>query len=176
MATLNTKQFIQQIFIDELGVIVNTNPYISFMVMAVGIEFLGKCLNKSEQWNTKGGSRTDFEHAIKSIPVLQKYSQYLEDYDLYHSFRCGLLHAAVPKYEITLSSKDELSHLVENGNRLNLKAEDMYFDFKEACHFVINKEYGNDNKFEKFILSVPPFSKDAFNKQFIVPPASGSPD
>lgn len=145
-------------FIDQLGSIINDHPYISFIVISTGIEFLGKCLDqKLEKWNEKQESRKYFEKAILTIPSLQVYSSYLDQntFNLYSNLRCGLVHSASPKYLITLSSKEELGHLVLENNRLNLKIEEFYRDFRLACEFVINEVYSPDNKIECPFLRIP---------------------
>lgn len=156
MAILNAKEFIKTVFIDELGSLINDRPYISFMIMGIGIELLGKCIDQDlEDWNRPKRSKRDFNDALKNIPSFQKYKPYIDKYDIYSAFRCGLLHSAVPKYAITLSSKNEQAHLVESNDRLNLKVEDFYQDFKEACEFVINDTYPTENKMNKPLLQVP---------------------
>ena len=156
MAELKTKEFIQAVFIQEVGELINGHPYISFMVMGIGIEFLGKCIDSTLlTWNVSGRSKVDFEAAIKIIPSLTKYEPYLTSCDLYSSFRCGLAHAASPKFKITLSSKGEMAHLIEENNRLNLKVEDFYSDFKAACEYVINKTYPTGDKMNNPFLEVP---------------------
>ncbi len=156
MTTLDPKVFIKNVFIDELGSMINEHPYISFILMGVGIEFLGKCNDKSlASWNVSGRSKMDFENAVKNLPGLQNYESYLTTCDLYGSLRCGLAHAASPKFSITLSSKLELGHLVEDNGRLNLKVEDFYSDFKTACEFVISDSYPTGNKMEIPFLQIP---------------------
>jgi hypothetical protein len=53
-----------------------------------------------------------------------------------------------PKFLITLSSKDEIGHLIfhEEGQRVNLRCIDFYADFKSACGAVINIEFEEKNK------------------------------
>lgn len=156
MATLKPKDFIKAVLIDELGSMIETHPYISFIMMGIGIEFLGKCIDSTlNDWNATGRSQRDFENAIKLIPNLQRYESSLTTYDLYGSFRCGLAHAVAPKIKITLSSKDQMGHLVEAGGRLNLKAEDFYNDFKLACEYVVNKIYPTGDKMNSDYLEVP---------------------
>ena len=156
MTTLKPKDFIKAVLIDELGTMIEEHPYISFIMMGIGIEFLEKCIDSTlTDWNKSGRSGDDFDDAIKHIPSLQKYEHYLTTYDLYGSFRCGLAHAIAPKIKITLSSKDQMGHLVEAGGRLNLKAEDFYNDFKLACEHVINKTYPTGDKMNSDYLEVP---------------------
>lgn len=97
----------------------------------------------------------DFESAISTIPNFKRYEQYLSSHQMYSSFRCGLAHAVSPKFSITLSSKEEMPHLVENNGRLNFKVEDFYQDFKDACMYVIGKTYPNGNKMNANFLEVP---------------------
>ena len=150
MAILKPKDFIKSVLIDELGSMIEKHPYISFIVMGIGIEFLGKCINNTlNDWNIPGRSDKDFKNAIKSIPSLLKYEPYLTSYDLYGSFRCGLAHSVAPKYKITLSSKDQLEHLIEENGRLNLKVEDFYNDFKLVCENVMNNAYSAGDKMNK---------------------------
>ena len=156
MAKLKPKDFIKSVLIDELAAMIELHPYISFIIMGIGIEFLGKCINNTlKDWNDPGRSETDFKNAIRSIPSLQKYMPYLTTYDLYGSFRCGLAHTAAPKYSITLSSKDQLGHLKEANGRLNLKVEDFYNDFKFACEHVINIPFPAGDKMNHDFLQVP---------------------
>lgn len=156
MTQLTPKDFIKTVFVNEIGSLISGHPYISFMVMGIGIEFLGKCIDSQLlTWNVPKRSKGDFEAAIKTISSLKKYEPFLTSYDLYSSFRCGLAHAASPKYQITLSSKDETAHLRENSNRLNLKVEDFYADFKDACEYVISYTFPPNDKMNKSFLEVP---------------------
>lgn len=166
MKVLTGKDFIQKVFVEEIGGLVQSHPYISFVLMGVGLEFLGKCLDKDlNNWNISNRSASDFNKTFEIIPSHRKYAQYNEKYNLYSAFRCGLLHSGAPKYAITLSSKGECGHLVEQGNRLNLKAEDFYEDFKEACLYVINDEYTDGDKINQSFLAVP---GDNFNSGTII--------
>lgn len=164
MRTLNPKQFIQQVFINEIGMLITNHPYISFMIMGIGLEFLGKCLSDEDQdWNTKGKSRKSFERAIKQLDSLRNYIPLLKgsgEYDLYDSLRCGLLHSAVPKHQITLSSKGEMEHLRIFNDRINLRCEDFYEDFKAASNEIIEKVFPTEDKMNRGLLIVPSYDLD----------------
>jgi hypothetical protein len=158
MRTLSPKDFIQQVFINEVGDLVDKHPYIAFMIMGIGIEFLGKCLENSDiDWNVTGKSAASFNKAVKSLASLKKYEPYLakNSYYIYSSLRCGLAHAAKPKHQITLSSKNEMSHLTIWGDRLNLRCEDFYLDFKLACEEVISKTFPTSDKMNYGFLKIP---------------------
>lgn len=159
MANMTAKNFIETLFVHQVGEIVPTQPYIAFMIMGIGIEFLGKCLNPGE-FDEERVSRIRFEEAISQISALSKYRGLIgkdSKFDLYSSLRCGLAHVAAPKYPITLSSKNEMPHLElhDNGNRINLKCEDFYIDFRQACEEVINMSAQVEQKLSQPFLSIP---------------------
>src|SRR5579872_5113347 len=136
MAEMTTKQFIETTFIHQVGELVQTMPYIAFMTMGIGIEFMGKCLNAGN-WHEEGVSRKRFEEAINNLASFSNYRHLIgkqSQFDLYGSLRCGLAHAAAPKFPLTLSSKKEMANLTvhSNNQRVNLRCEDFYADFKAA--------------------------------------------
>ena len=162
MAIMQPKEFIRTVFMTETSQIVNTNPYISSMIIGIGIEFLGKCIDTSEQdWNKRNRSSKHFNLAIKRLVSFAKYKPYLNTYKLYDSFRCGLVHAASPKYLVTLSSKNEAPNLIVRGNRLNFRIEDLYQDFYNACNEVINMTFTDNDKMNLPFLQVPVIYNDA---------------
>jgi len=61
--------------------------------MAVGIEFLGKCLNGFDDWNKQWRSKDDFEDAINKLNAFSKYRPLLKSHDFWTSFRiaCWIL-------------------------------------------------------------------------------------
>jgi hypothetical protein len=156
MARIKTKDFIKTVLIKEIGELSETYPYISFIMMGIGIEFMGKCIDSTlTEWNTEMRSKRDFENAIKTIPSLKKYEPYLTSHQMYSSFRCGLAHTISPKAQITLSSKEEMPHLVETNGRLNLKVEDFYADFRDACNYLVAINYPAGDKMNADFLEVP---------------------
>ncbi len=156
---MTPKEFIQKVFIDQLKTLIDPSPYIAFAIMAIGIEFLGKCLDTEIQnWNARNSSKKHFELAIKKLHSLNKYKPYLKSHRLYDSFRNGFAHSFVPKNKLSLSSKNEAPHLhlFNNGNTINLKCENFYQDFKNACLEIIKKNFDNPNdKMNKKLLSIP---------------------
>jgi hypothetical protein len=155
---LKPREFINLVFITELSDIVEHHPYIAFMLMGAGLEFLGKCISgKDSHWHVVGKSRRDFEKSVRQLAALKKYKPYLSktSYDLYGSLRCGLIHSGKPKYKITLSSKNEMAHLIEHNGRLNLRCEDFYSDFKQACEEVISRTYPAGDKMNSGFIHIP---------------------
>jgi hypothetical protein len=155
---MKPKEFIEVVFINDLEEIASKSPYISFAIMATGIEFLGKCLDlEAEHWNERGKSKINFEYAIKNLEAFEKYRSYMSVYKLWDSLRNGFSHSFVPKKPLTLSSRNELGHLVLHSApyRLNLRCEDFYVDFKNACLEVIEKEFEKGDKMNRELLDVP---------------------
>ena len=156
MKTMKPKEFIDTVLINEVGAIHLQYPYISFAMMAIGIEFLGKCLNNYESWNESGHSKKDFELAINSLNSFDKYRPLLTSHTLWTSLRNGFLHSFVPKNTLTLSSKNETAHLVAlTPTKINLRCEDLYEDFKGACQEVINMTNFQSNKMSLPLLEFP---------------------
>lgn len=165
MAVLLTKDFIETVFISELGQVAQSFPYLAFMNIGIGVEFLGKCIDTGEEdWNRPQNSARHFKKAINELSGFERYRCYLDSHDLYVSFRCGLAHAAAPNFGVTLSSGDEIGNLVLRNNRLNLKIEDLFEDFKLACREVIAKTFPVADKMNRPYLNVPdrPILPNAF--------------
>lgn len=183
MPVMTTKDFINVVFVHQAGELTSTHPYIAFIVMGIGIEFLGKCINIAAlDWHEERVSRIRFEGAINSIKAFEKYRPLIgkgSQFDLYGSLRCGLAHAAAPKYPITLSSKNEMGNLVlhDNGQRMNLKCEDFYTDFRGACEEVLNAHYEANDKMNQPFLAVPdyPIDPDAMKSAITESKAPGNP-
>jgi hypothetical protein len=182
MPTITPKEFIETVLINEIEDIHLNHPYISFATMAIGIEFLGKCLNDQEDWNAQGRSKADFELAINSLSSLASYRPYLASHNLWDSLRNGFLHSFVPKNTVTLSSRDEADHFQQiSSTTVNLKCENFFQDFKNACLEVIVMASFPTRKMDQPLLVVPskPSTETSnapasgtTNTQILVPPAS----
>jgi hypothetical protein len=159
MAQMTAGEFIEVYFITQVGQVVDSIPYMAFMVMGIGIEFLGKCVH-SAKITDRTGSRDRFEEAINTIPAFSKYKPLIGEknpFDLYSSLRCGLAHAAVPKYEITITSKKEHPHMETDpsGKCMNLACEDFYADFRQACEEVLGMPDPVAKKLSSPFLEIP---------------------
>jgi hypothetical protein len=149
----NPKSFIAKVLIEEIGKITKTNAYLSFVLIAIGIEFLGKCINDSiDNWNDrKVKSEKLFNDAIREL--MPKY----QPYRLYQLLRCGLAHYLAPQEGIGLSElKNGTVNLsTTSDGTLVLNVEDFYNDFKCACEKVIygidNNVYKNDKMYRQFL-------------------------
>ena len=58
------KEFIREYLIGKIGKLKDSEPYIAFLMMSIGIEFLGKCLNDKHDWDVSNMSESDFNLAI----------------------------------------------------------------------------------------------------------------
>ena len=121
------KEFIREYLIGKIGKLKDTEPYIAFLMMSIGIEFLGKCLNKKKKWDTEDRSKKDFNLAIGRLKSLNKY----QSWDLYHKLRCGLAHTMMVKSGLEIKDKGASTSTC-------VSCEGFYNDFKEACEEVMN--------------------------------------
>lgn len=123
--TYTVQEFIGECLIKDIGRLKDEYPYFAFLLMAAGIEFLGKCLNEHVEWQTQGQSRPDFDTGISLFPP--KY----HGMDLYNNLRCGLAHAFIPDKGLRLSD-------VKGQDNTVLSCEEFYDDFKAACNKVMS--------------------------------------
>src|ERR1051326_856679 len=134
---MTPKDFINTVFLIEYQDIVMRHAYISFALIAIGIEFLGACLDNDDFGKT-GLSNKRFKVGIQLFPAT--YHPHAND--LYSDLRSGFAHQFRPgmKFELTHLSEAPSKgwqHLqVTSDNRLCLVAEPFYEDFTEACKTV----------------------------------------
>ena len=149
------KSFIKIVFIDELEKLSRTNHFLAFSIMANAIEFLGKCLDSGcKKWDKNGMSKVHFVSALDKLVSFNKYRQY--KFSLYKDLRCGFAHSFVPMGKITLSSKNERANLDNSHGKINLKCEDFYDDFKNACLEIISMDFKDtDDKMNLPFLQLP---------------------
>lgn len=135
---MNAKEFIQKELIDGIGQIIDNCPFIAFMAMSAGIEFLGKCLDTKNGWD-KRDSTAYFRNAINTL-FPYAYQQANTSDNLYHSLRCGLLHSCLPDSDIALSNKGDCFRTItiEQTPRTIISCKQLYDDFSTACKIVIN--------------------------------------
>ena len=156
------KEFIKKVLIDEMQDVVAKHPYLAFVLICSGIEFLGKCIDtQTQNWNKHKTKGKQFKSSINKLFP----SKYREHSDLlYKQLRNGLVHSLTPKSRIGLFSKnDEIYYKIfnekhpifdEDKNRLKIGIEYFYNDFVEACKKVLVMEFSED-KMDKPLLSTP---------------------
>ncbi len=148
MAIQLPKQFIQQTLIKEYEdiIIAHGHAYLGFALIAIGIEFLGKCVDTSlTAWHPE--SSKHFDYALNNIPQLKSYS----NKDLRDKLRNGMAHSLVPKVGLDLSERvHQTTHLgLDSQGYLVLNVEDFFEDFKKACRFVIETRFPDNDKMNK---------------------------
>lgn len=128
-SSISLENFIQDVLIKQIGQIKKEYPYLAFLLISTGIEFLGKCIN-SANFQDPGHSSNDFKNALGCFDSLKKYNSI----DLYSTIRCGLCHSMQPKPGIKLSDSMPQS-LDKQGSIINI--DNYYSDFKSACNDLL---------------------------------------
>ena len=127
MNIIYPKQFIQDILIDRIRDIVFRHPYLSFSLIAIGIEFLGKCmLSENKSWEIKPDKAFK-----KAIELLKQVDARYSTIDLKDQLRNGFVHTLSPKSKIKLAEvKSGASHFEKSveGHTI-LVIEILYRDF-----------------------------------------------
>lgn len=145
------REIIEGVLIAELKTIQQTHGhhYLSFGLIAQGIEFLGACLDSSA-FHQPGLSKDRFRQAICDLFPYEykKFNDRKSPFDLYTHLRCGLLHVVIPGSPIELIQESEklffgAEHLqvkhIRGRERLVLVSQDLFRDFEEACRQVIQR-------------------------------------
>jgi hypothetical protein len=156
---LYPKQFIEITFLSQYKQIVYEQEfhYISFALVCIGIEFLGKCLDSQHDWHEERLSRVHFEQAIKNLmPQYEPYTVVL-----YRNLRSGFAHGLLPGPEVALTHRAEsqqygTKHLQAFRNTgITLIIEDFYDDFENACKHVLSATFPLGDKMERALLGLP---------------------
>jgi hypothetical protein len=150
---MKPKEFIENVLINEIKDVVDRHAYLSFLLIAVGIEFLGKCLLiEKPNWNDIKPDAA-FKKGMELICEIEpEYSKH----NLKDELRNGFAHTLSPKSKIALS---EIKHGAKNFQNNNsgqtiLVAEIFYRDFVIACRHIIEKEFPKEDKMNKDFLYV----------------------
>lgn len=153
---MTTKDFIQNVLINEIGQIVTNHPFLSFTLICVGIELLGMCMNGKPKWGSSGKYGKDFKAGIDLMP--DKYQNIKQK--LYDDLRNGMAHYLSPKsfilgeYKNVNISYDD--HLKTHQNIIIV--DHLYEDFVIACEKVLEKEFSENDKVNKDFLYVGPLT------------------
>ncbi len=141
------ENFIKQELVSGIESILEDHKYLSYALIASGIEFLGACIDPNDV-HKKYESKNRFRKAVDLLfPDSYKAFNNLDNRgdfqnDLYENLRCGVSHVLLPQKNLVLSERKHTGakHLiVDQSGRLNLVIEDLFEDFKKACEIVIGK-------------------------------------
>lgn len=154
--------FFETVVIRDLGKMINQAElhYLSFGIMGPVIELLGSVYDYKTFHTTDRIWRKRFNRALKKIPSLQRYKQYIKSsHDLYSNMRSGMVHVGLPGKHVVFTQRsdpnDGQRHLEKdyyNGAlRLILVCEDLYEDIVEAITYVRNDQSKPRNLTEPFM-------------------------
>jgi hypothetical protein len=139
---IDSQQFIREVILREIKTIVYSAecasaPYVKFILIATGIEFLGACGDAfSFEKNLQSEER--FNHALNTYfnKKYQKFAKKDSSINLYEDFRCAMIHQLRPTTKIDLTERGKgNSHLQESASplKLYLVLEDFYDDLEKAA-------------------------------------------
>ena len=148
---MSLKEFGDMFINDWIDPLIESNPYLSFMVLSASIEFIGKCRKKIKDPHANKIGDNMFVYAIDSINALSSYRKFnystggnKHSNKLYKALRCGLLHAAMPDVGVVLSS--DYNELGRN----TVGSKSLYDDIKNAWEEIKGipdvEEYLNKTK------------------------------
>lgn len=118
--------------------------YLATGMIAVGIEFLGACIDR-HAFNVDRQSKKRFQKGINEFmskvnPKYRSFNRKNSRYCLYKQLRCGMAHIARPHGKVAFvgrgdAQKDGLKHLevYEPLDKLIIVVEDFCDDFITAC-------------------------------------------
>lgn len=138
---LSAKEFIQKVFIDETGRLVDAGFYhFAFVIIAQGLEVLGGFLD-TKPLKAREQSKLRFSHAINRL-MPKEYSKFNNNHRLYDQLRASLAHTFTASRSLLLTSNNDAKfgkkHLQETDKKVILVVENFYVDFKKACLRLID--------------------------------------
>lgn len=140
---LTVRESIEAIFLRELKSLIynhKDSAYIKFINLAIGIEYLGACLDNHD-FLKEGVSQERFDCALKKLfpNKYLKFSKSDNEFYLYQNFRCSFVHQLRPGKNVVVTHREEskiegTTHLIcTNSGYLVLVLEDFFDDFESAC-------------------------------------------
>lgn len=133
---INLHGFIDKFIVNGIKPIVDEQPYLAFILLSSTIEFLGKCLSKTTDWQKSGESERDFSNAIRTFASLKKYHKAYDSHNgeqrsrLYTELRCAMVHALQPRPGIILGKdRNDLANKT-------IGCRELFEDVVAACEEV----------------------------------------
>ena len=139
---ISLQDFIDKFIIVGIKPVVDNQPYLAFILLSSAIEFLGKCINNTDDWHKRGNSKYNFCYVIGKLDSLDKYKVAfgtdknvndqcnIKENRLYDELRCAMVHAIQPSQGIVL--RDKNNDLANN----TIGCKDLYEDVVKACEEV----------------------------------------
>lgn len=147
---LSVRESIETIFLRELKSLIydhKDSAYIKFINLAIGIEYLGACLD-NHAFVKEGESKNRFDNALKKL-FNRKYLPFSKtdnDFYLFVKFRCSFVHQLRPGKNVVVTHREEsrregTTHLKPTkSGLLVLVLEDFFDDFEKACTRLFDLE------------------------------------
>lgn len=150
--------------IKNIGKIVDDdNHYLSFALVAQGIELLGTIIedDPAHDFEAESKSRARFKLGLillgnhDYVSFCADTKRNATEFDLYKHLRCGFAHQLKPTGKLGLTYDEEMDregteHLKPNADGLLvLNIDTLYKDFKGACENVVRKIQTNELVHEK---------------------------
>jgi hypothetical protein len=137
---------IRKVILEEYSILIPGEGSLTgrFILIAVGIEFLGGCLDR-QHMNATGRGEKRFNNAVREL-FPKKYHHFTKPQsvpNLYIDFRCPVIHQFTAGKGVHLCSANHaseggLKHLSYNSEgSLILVAEDFYTDLTHAAQALI---------------------------------------
>lgn len=151
---MKPKEFIQNVLIDEMKDIVFRHAYLSFALISVGIEFIGKCaLTECDHWDIKPEEK--FKPFDKGVELMTNVDKRYADLNLKDQLRNGFAHTLLPKSKILLSEIHHgAKHFEKYEDKTVLVIEILYRDFVIACHEILKSKFDENDKMNKEFLTI----------------------
>lgn len=148
----NVDNFIRIVLLDNLRKMVYDAhlAYLAVGNIAVGIEFLGACVDEHnfvvEHQSKKRFAAGIDQFMAKVHPKYKTYNQESSPFFLYRQLRCGMAHLIRPQGKVAFTTRteadDEGSKHLEihaSEDKLILVVEDFYDDFAAGCELLRKK-------------------------------------
>lgn len=155
--TYTAKDFIQKVWINEMKDVVNKHAFLSFALIPIGIEFLGKCrLEELDHWDLNTQEMHKYKPFDKGLELMIEVDGRYKGLDLKNQLRNGFAHTLLPKSKISLSEvkAGDIHFAKDKKDRTILVIEILYRDFVIACKKILTTNFDKDNKINKPFLSI----------------------
>ena len=144
--SMTVSEFIEQVYIKEIGAIQQSHDYLAISLMMTGIELLGHLGDNQNPFNcyTPAIGEKRFNDATQRL-FPKKHWEPSHRLNFYLRLRCGFAHkmrpargnpgaTSVASIDIQLAGPScPYPHLDENAHRIIVRSDGLYADFERAC-------------------------------------------
>ena len=142
--SLSIQEFVERVLLRDLRRMIYEAKlhYLGFGSIAVGIEFLGACVD-DHPFGASRHSAARFERGITDFMTKADSRYEKHHHRLYNYLRCGIAHVMRPTGKVLFTSREESVHdqthhfQIINDDQLLLVCEDFYDDFATSCQALI---------------------------------------